>query len=92
MKPDWNVAGKWTGLVTTTHLTDATPGAAFSHAADRDWETDQAIPQLQRSACPHLKDIAYQLVHQEPNQYIRVGQPLKIWSRFRIDANDFNKE
>uniref|UniRef100_A0A1I8JMY6 alkaline phosphatase n=1 Tax=Macrostomum lignano TaxID=282301 RepID=A0A1I8JMY6_9PLAT len=32
--------GKSVGIVTTTRITHATPGAAYSHTASRDWEDD----------------------------------------------------
>ncbi|BFZ22884.1 hypothetical protein BsWGS_25923 [Bradybaena similaris] len=59
-------AGKSTGVVTTTRLTHATPGASYSHSADRDWESDRLIPQSEK-AC---EDIALQLVTR--NQDINV--------------------
>ena len=34
------MAGLSTGVVTTARLTHATVAAAYSHAADRDWECD----------------------------------------------------
>ena len=33
-----------TGVVTTTRVTHATPGATFSHSADRNWENDSDVP------------------------------------------------
>ena len=33
-----------TGVVTTTRVTHATPGATFSHSADRNWENDSDLP------------------------------------------------
>jgi alkaline phosphatase len=47
------------GIVTTTRLTHATPASVYSRSADRDWESDNAIPADQRAA--GCKDIALQL-------------------------------
>ena len=54
-------AGKWTGVVTTTRVTHATPASSYAHTAHRDWEG--SIPEDQALLCPDLKDIADQLIH-----------------------------
>uniref|UniRef100_A0A0B6YV85 Alkaline phosphatase n=1 Tax=Arion vulgaris TaxID=1028688 RepID=A0A0B6YV85_9EUPU len=51
-------AGKSTGIVTTTRVTHATPGAAYAHSAERDWESDRAVPASEKDC----EDIALQLV------------------------------
>ncbi|QDH69584.1 alkaline phosphatase [Marilutibacter alkalisoli] len=59
----WELAaasGLATGVVTTTRVTHATPGATFSHSADRNWEADSAMPEEARAA--GCIDIARQLV------------------------------
>lgn len=48
------------GIVTTTRVTHATPGAAFTHSPDRNWENDAAMPAAAREA--GCIDIARQLV------------------------------
>ena len=48
-----------TGIVTTTSLTHATPGATYAHSPDRNWERRGAIPEESRESCP---DIARQFV------------------------------
>jgi alkaline phosphatase len=49
-----------TGMVTTTRLTHATPGASFAHAASRDWENDSELsPAARAGGC---SDIARQLI------------------------------
>ena len=60
--------GKWTGFVTTTRVTHATPGAAYAKTPSRKWENDAALPPDARGKC---KDIAAQLVDDNPN--INVG-------------------
>ena len=43
----WEMAetvGMSTGAVTTARLTHATPGATYSHIANRDWESDSDMP------------------------------------------------
>jgi alkaline phosphatase len=39
-------SGRSTGVVTTTRVTHATPGACYAHTADRDWESDHDIKRL----------------------------------------------
>lgn len=59
----WELAasrGLATGVVTTTRVTHATPGATFSHSADRNWESDAEMPaQAKAAGCV---DIARQIV------------------------------
>lgn len=49
-----------TGVVTTTRVTHATPGATFSHSADRNWENDSDLTDGAKAA--GCIDIARQLV------------------------------
>ncbi len=59
----WELAasqGMGTGVVTTTRVTHATPGATFAHSADRNWENDTDLPEPARVA--GCVDIARQLV------------------------------
>lgn len=56
-------AGKSTGVVTTTRLTHATPGACYAHTADRDWESDADIFSRRKDAYEaKFPDIARQLI------------------------------
>jgi alkaline phosphatase len=59
----WEMAetiGMSTGAVTTATITHATPGATYSHIANRDWESDAAMPaEALEQGCT---DIARQLV------------------------------
>lgn len=48
-----------TGIVSTARITHATPGAAYSHTAGRDWENDVNAARDGASACV---DIARQLI------------------------------
>ena len=57
-------------MVTTTRLTHATPAALFAHAASRYWEDDGKVPAGSRRAC---KDIARQLVEDEPGRSVNVS-------------------
>lgn len=63
------LAGKSTGLVTTTRVTHATPAALYAHAASRYWEDDGKVPPAARTSC---KDIARQLLEEEPGRNINV--------------------
>jgi len=52
--------GLATGLVTTTTVTHATPGALYAHCPDRDWQSDDLLtPEARAAAFP---DVARQLV------------------------------
>ncbi|XP_043272599.1 alkaline phosphatase-like [Venturia canescens] len=61
--------GKSTGLVTTTRVTHATPAALYAHAPSRYWEDDAKVPPSARPLC---KDIALQLLEEEPGRGINV--------------------
>jgi alkaline phosphatase len=52
--------GLATGIVTTTRVTHATPGACYAHIPDRDWESDADLPDAARAA--GVPDIARQLI------------------------------
>jgi alkaline phosphatase len=51
-------AGLATGVVTTTRLTHATPGATYGHVPDRNWESDGDLPEAARAA--GCRDLARQ--------------------------------
>lgn len=53
-------AGLATGVVTTTRITHATPGATYSHSADRNWENDTELSDAARAQ--GCADIARQLI------------------------------
>jgi alkaline phosphatase len=53
-------AGLATGVITTTRITHATPGATLTHSADRNWENDtEMTPEALAAGCA---DIARQLI------------------------------
>jgi alkaline phosphatase len=59
----WELAasrGFATGVVTTTRVTHATPGATFTHTPERNWENDTELTDEARAA--GCTDIARQLV------------------------------
>lgn len=62
-------AGKSTGIVTNTRITHATPAAAYAHVSNRRWECDSYVPKNLDPAC---KDIARQLIEDEPGNRINV--------------------
>ncbi|XP_012551340.1 alkaline phosphatase [Bombyx mori] len=67
---DWaHEAGKSSGIVTTARVTHATPAALYAHAPSRYWEDDSRVPPTVRKDC---KDIALQLVENEPGRNINV--------------------
>ncbi|HEY5776860.1 MAG TPA: alkaline phosphatase [Xanthomonadales bacterium] len=54
------LAGRSTGVVTTTRLTHATPAAAYAHVPERDWESDRDLTdEARQNGCT---DIATQLI------------------------------
>lgn len=57
------------GFVTTTRVTHATPAGLYAHSANRDWECDSQVPLANRHEC---KDIARQLIEDEPGRNINV--------------------
>ncbi|XP_022162133.1 alkaline phosphatase-like [Myzus persicae] len=61
--------GKSTGLVTNTRITHATPSALYAHSPSRYWEDDGKVPIPSRKSC---KDIARQLVEDDPGRFINV--------------------
>lgn len=67
----WAVdSDKWAGVVTTTRITHATPGASYAHVAHRNHENDAEMPQqLKEGGC---KDIARQLLEDSPGNSLRV--------------------
>lgn len=59
----WEIAasaGLATGVVTTTRLTHATPGATFAHVPERNWENDTLLPPS--AAAAGCIDIARQMI------------------------------
>ncbi|KAM6938367.1 intestinal-type alkaline phosphatase [Lycodopsis pacificus] len=54
-------AGKSVGIVTTTRVQHASPGANYAHSANRSWYCDSDLtPEAIQNGC---RDVAYQLVH-----------------------------
>jgi alkaline phosphatase len=62
--------GYATGVVTTTSITHATPGACYAHVPDRDWESDAQLSEAARK--DGYPDIARQLVE------MRAGDGLEL--------------
>lgn len=60
------------GIVTTTRVQHASPGASYAHVVNREWYSDADLPkEAIRQGC---KDIAYQLVHNTDINVSRRGQ------------------
>ncbi|XP_066973442.1 alkaline phosphatase-like isoform X1 [Macrobrachium rosenbergii] len=67
---DWaQKHGKSTGIVTNTRLTHGTPSALYARSPSRYWEDNAKIPSHSHASC---KDIARQLVENEPGKNINV--------------------
>jgi alkaline phosphatase len=54
------IAGLSTGIVTTTGITHATPGATYAHVPERNWENDSELSADDKAA--GCRDIAQQFV------------------------------
>lgn len=70
--------GKSVGIVTTTRVQHASPGASYAHSADRGWYCDSDLsPEAVQNGC---RDIAYQLIH---NTEINVSLHIEtsLWIR-----------
>ena len=63
--------GLSTGVVTTARLTHATPGAAYAHISERDWEADSDMPPEALDA--GCKDIAQQFLEFDKGNGIEVA-------------------
>ncbi|XP_037572153.2 alkaline phosphatase, tissue-nonspecific isozyme [Dermacentor silvarum] len=61
-------AGMWTGIVTTSTVTDASPAAAYAHSGYREWQ--HYVPK----GC-NASDIAKQLIYDSPGNGMRTPVP-----------------
>jgi len=61
------IAGKSTGIVTTTRVTHATPAATYAKSVNRDWEDNSDLPASAIDASHRCSDIATQLIEFETN-------------------------
>lgn len=60
-RPALCVVGKSVGIVTTTRVQHASPGASYAHTANRGWYSDSDLSaEAIENGC---RDIAYQLVN-----------------------------
>uniref|UniRef100_A0A8D2PRV6 alkaline phosphatase n=1 Tax=Zosterops lateralis melanops TaxID=1220523 RepID=A0A8D2PRV6_ZOSLA len=85
--PGWQVWGsrkrKSVGIVTTTRVQHASPGAAYAHSASRGWYADTNMPkEALRDGC---KDIAWQLVHNTDINVILGGGRMYMTPRWTPD-------
>ena len=60
------------GIVTTTRVTHATPACGYAHSVDRKHECDAKLKQDLKQTCPSYKDIARQLVEDDPGRSLNV--------------------
>lgn len=80
-------SGKSTGIVTNTRITHATPSALYAHSPSRYWEDDGKVPIPSRKSC---KDIARQLVEDDPGRFINVSYSINIIVIFSIYFKPIN--
>lgn len=71
-------AGKATGIVTNTRVTDASPAGAYAHVPLRDMECDADVVELglDTESCDY--DIAKQMIHEKVGQNMKVIISLQI--------------
>ncbi|XP_046388952.1 alkaline phosphatase-like [Ischnura elegans] len=62
-------SGKDAGFVTNMRVTHATPSPLYAHTPERHWECDGKMPDEAKRNC---KDIARQLVEDEPGKNLKV--------------------
>lgn len=79
------VIGKSTGVVTNTRITHATPSALYAHSPSRYWEDDGKVPVQSRKSC---KDIARQLVEDDPGRHINVSNFFLLQLFFMVYINE----
>nr|CDS27300.1 intestinal type alkaline phosphatase 1 [Hymenolepis microstoma] len=64
--------GKWTGIVTSSRITHASPSGCYGHVAFRDWEVDSELPCTKGEFCA-CTDLAYQLIKEHPDIHVLMG-------------------
>lgn len=55
--------GKSTAMITTARVTHATPAVTYAHSVDRNWESDEAIPSVEKER--GCTDIASQFINND---------------------------
>ncbi|XP_037326161.2 intestinal-type alkaline phosphatase-like [Pungitius pungitius] len=76
-------AGKSVGIVTTTRVQHASPGANYAHTANRDWYSDSDLPpEALQNGC---RDIAFQLVNNTEINVILGGGREYMFSKTTSD-------
>lgn len=88
------LAGKSTGLVTTTTVTHASPSAVYAHAANRMWESDFDVKRYNNDPAK-CKDIAQQLVYGKTGKNLEVifgGGRRKFLPANKVDRDGINGE
>ncbi|XP_068249172.1 alkaline phosphatase-like [Palaemon carinicauda] len=93
---DWaQDADKETGVVTTAQVSHATPGGLYAKSASRKWQCDTIMKKYK--ATSGCKDIARQLVEDEPGRNMKVimgggrqemGAPLEEGAKPKCVRND----
>jgi alkaline phosphatase len=86
-------SGKATGIVTTTRITHASPAGSYAHSANRDWESDFDMMNINNTE--KCLDIAEQLVRQSPGKDFNVifgGGRKKFYSEKILDEEGIRGE
>ncbi|CAL8069781.1 unnamed protein product [Orchesella dallaii] len=86
-------AGKSTGIISTARITHASPAAAYSRVANRNWENDHEVKQDNNNP-DECDDIAEQLILGDPGRNINVilgGGKLQFLPRSKRDPETGRK-
>ncbi|XP_068155821.1 membrane-bound alkaline phosphatase [Drosophila tropicalis] len=94
-------AGKWSGVVTTTRVTHASPAGVYAHTSERDWENDQDVRNRCGESDQNVHDIGYQLANGEVGSQLKVilgggkrnfvDSGIESWGA-RVDGRDLIEE
>uniref|UniRef100_A0A667XGM2 alkaline phosphatase n=1 Tax=Myripristis murdjan TaxID=586833 RepID=A0A667XGM2_9TELE len=77
------IAGKSVGIVTTTRVQHASPGATYAHTANRGWYSDSDLStDAVKDGC---RDVAYQLVHNTEIDVILGGGRQYMFPKTAVD-------
>jgi len=83
-------AGKSVGIVTTTYMQHASPGAAYSKTAYRGWYSDKSMSEDEELINGDCDDISLQLFKASPNIDVIFGGG-KRYLEERNDGNNFTQ-
>jgi len=81
--------GKSTGIVSTAHITHASPAGTYCHTADRSYYSDENLPDEAREA--GVKDIARQFLDSSEKITVAMGGGRKYFTTKRSKDREYPK-